>query len=205
MKSCMEDVVQPIWVFLMIIMLMTASPVIASDAGMDRGTSIGEGGLKEFFLTVGDYYRVPQREVVIIQERGIPSHEVPVVLLLAKRAHVGPEIIMDFRLSGYTWLDITLRFSLSPEIFYVPVGEVVRDSLYGTAYGSYKHKPKKEWKKITLSDDEIINLVNLKLISEHYGYPPEKIIKMRSEGIAFVSIIDEIKKEREKIKEHVKK
>jgi hypothetical protein len=37
-------------------------------------------------------------------------------------------------------------------------------------------------------------------MSEHYGYPPEKIIKMRSEGKEFVLINDEIRKEKEKIK-----
>ncbi len=56
-----------------------------------------------------------------------------------------------------------------------------------------------------LGDDDVVNLVNLKFMSEHYGYPPEKIIKMRSGGKEFVSIYDEIRKEKEKMKEHGKK
>jgi len=105
---------------------------------------------------------------------------------------------MNFRLRDNTWLYTTLRFGLGPEIFYVPVGVVAKDSLYGKAYGYYNHKPKKEWKTILLSDNDIINLVNLKLMSEHYGYPPEKIIKMRSGGREFDSINNEIRKEKEK-------
>lgn len=52
-----------------------------------------------------------------------------------------------------------------------------------------------------LSDDDVINLVNLKFTAEHYGYKPEEIIKMRSTGKGFVVINDEIKKEKGK-KEH---
>ncbi len=195
-------VVHLICVFLTAVMLTAAAQVSESEAGVDLGVSFGEEGLGGFLLAVGDYYRVPQREVVIIQQRGIPSHEVPVVLFLAKRAHVAPEIITDLRLSGHTWLEITLRFGLSPEIFYVPVGVEVTGSPYGKAYGYYKKKPKTKWKTVAISDDDVINLVNLKFMSEHYGCPPEKIIKMRSGGKEFVSINDEIRGEIGKTEAH---
>ncbi len=183
-------------------MLTTAAQVIKSDAGVDAGVSIEEEGLSGFLLAVGDYYRIPQWEVILIRERGIPPYEIPVVLFIAKRAHVEPKFITDLRLWGNTWLDITLRFGLGPEIFYVPIGVMVIGPPYGKVYGYYKSKSKKEWKTIVLSDDDVIKLSNLKLMSEHYGYPPEKIIKMRSGGKEFVSISDEIRKEKEKIKEH---
>jgi hypothetical protein len=85
------------------------------------------------------------------------------------------------------------------------VDVVVTGPPYGRAYGYYKKKPKKDWRTIVLGDDDVVNLVNLKFMSEHYGYPPEKIIKMRSGGKEFVSIYDEIRKEKEKMKEHGKK
>lgn len=181
------------------IMLAMTLPIIISNTGMEVGISMGEEGMREFFLAVGDHYRVPQSEVMIIRERGFDPYEVPVVLYLAKRAHVTPEVIMELRLSGFTWLDITLRFALGPEIFYVPVGIEVIVPPYAKAYGYYRKKPKKDSKAVVLSDDDIINLVNLKLMSEYYRYPPEKIIKMRSEGKEFFSINDEIRKERGKI------
>lgn len=42
-------------------------------------------------------------------------------------------------------------------------------------------------------------------MSEHYDYPPEKIMKMLWEGKEIVSINDEIRKERGKIREHGEK
>ncbi len=175
-----------------VVIMFTTGLMIGSGAGV----SSSDGAFTRFFLAIGDYYGIPQREVMMIRERGIPVYEIPVVLFIAKRAHAAPEIITDFRLRDNTWLSTTFHFGLGAEIFYVPMGVVVRDSFYSKAYGYYKHKPKKEWKTIPLNDDDIINLVNLKLISEHYGYPPEKVIQMRSEGREFAAINDEIRKER---------
>ncbi len=178
------------------ILMFTAASVIESGAGgADTGVFSRGETLSGFFLAVGDYYRIPQGEVITIRKRGIPPYEIPVVLFIAKKAHADPETVMDFRLRNNTWLCTTLRFGLGPEIFYVPVSVVVKDQLYGKVYGYYNHKPKKEWKRIVLSDKDIVNLVNLKLMSEHYGYPPEKIIKMRSRGKEFYAINDEIRKE----------
>jgi len=164
-----------------------------AEAGVDLGISIGEEGLRGFSLSVGDYYRVPQREIVIIRERGIPYEEMPVVLFLAGRAHVAPGVIVDLRLRGMSWMDITFHYGLSPEIYYVPL-RTAPGPPYGRAYGHYKKWPRKEWKKVRLGDDDVVNLVNLKFASEHYGRSPEEVIKMRSEGRNFVVINEEIKR-----------
>jgi len=180
-------------VFLVLIMAMLGNAIPRAEAGVDLGISIGEEGLRGFSLSVGDYYRVPQREVVIIRERGIPYEDMPVVLFLAGRAHVAPGVIVDLRLGGMSWMDITFRYGLSPEIYYVPL-RVAPGPPYGRAYGYYKKWPRKEWKKVRLGDDDVVNLVNLKFASEHYGYSPEEVIKMRSGGRNFVEINEEIKR-----------
>ena len=43
------------------------------------------------------------------------------------------------------------------------------------------------WKTV-LSDDDIVNLVELRFLSEHYHLPPERIIELRSRGRNFVAI-----------------
>jgi len=188
-------------IFLVLIMATLGNTIPRAEAGMDLGISIGEEGLRSFSLSVGDYYRVPQREVIIIRERGIPYEEMPVVLFLAGRAHVAPGVIVDFRLRGMSWMDITFHYGLSPEIYYVPL-RTAPGPPYGNAYGHYKKWPRKEWKKVRLGDDDVVNLVNLKFASEHYGRSPEEVIKMRSGGRNFVEINEEIKRGKgQKVKE----
>lgn len=181
--------------FLILCLLLIAS-VNTAYAGIDLGVSIGDEGIRSFYLSVGDYYRVPEREVIIVRERRIPDEEIPVVFFMARKARVAPAAIIDLRLSGLSWMDITIRYGLSPEIFYVPVEVAKIGPPYGKAYGYYKNKPKKEWKKMKFSDADIVDLVNLRFISEHYKYPPEQVIRMRSEGKKFIVINDSVIKEK---------
>jgi len=120
----------------------------------------GDDGRNSFFLSVGDYYRVPEREVVYVRERHIPDDEIPVVFFLAERARVSPSAIVDMRLRGMPWMDISLHFGLGPDIFYFPVKEsVVLSPPYGRAYGHFKKWPRREWRKIRFVDDDIINQI----------------------------------------------
>lgn len=192
------------------ITLLTVSLMVFSsltgfaDAQMDLGISVGDEGLQGFYLTVGDYYQVPQKEVIVIKERRIPDEEIPVVLLIAKRARVSPQSVIDLRLDGRTWIDITIHFGLSPEIFYIPARAetvyyvpviVEKGPPHGKAYGHYKKMSKKEWNKVVLKDIDVVNLVNLKVASEHYHLSPDKVIKMRNQATSYVEIDNRLKKE----------
>lgn len=165
---------------------------------VDVGVSFGPEGPRGFYFSIHDYFRVPEREVIVIRERKIPDEELPVVFFIAQRARLAPSAVIDLRLGGMSWMDITLRFGLGPEIFYVPVKVEVKGPPYGKAYGYYKSKPRKEWGKIKLMDVDIVNLVNLKFISEYHGRPPEEVIGMRSTGKHFVLVNDEIGKKKGK-------
>lgn len=192
-----------VYTFLILIFLVTGGNVERSSAEVNVGGSIGGEGIRNFYVAVGDYYNVPQGEIMIVRERGISYEEIPVVYFIARKANVLPGRIIDLRLRRNSWMDIISRFGLSPEIFYVPVNVVVSGPPYGKAYGYYKNKSRKAWKTIVLRDYDVINLVNLKFMSEHYGYPPGEVIRMRSKGKDFLFINDEIKKEKT-YKGHVK-
>ncbi len=173
--------------------LFLFSSVISALAAVDLGLSVGDEGLNGFYLAVGDYYRVPQSEVVVVRDHHVPYYDTPVVFFLAQRAHVAPATIIDLRLRGLSWMDITLHYGLSPEIYYVPV-TYVPGPPYGKAYGYYKKLPRKRWKEIRLHDDDVVNLVNLGFISNHYHYKPEEVIRIRSKGKEFVAVHDELRR-----------
>ncbi len=193
-------------IFKLMILILTGAfliPLTAnhSSAGYEFNLSISD---KEsgFSFSVSNYYRVPEREVIIIRERGIEEDELPVVFFIAKRARVSPDVIIRMRLSGYSWMDISLHFGIGPEVYYVPVKEtVIVGPPYGKAYGHYKKYPRHRWHMIRLDDDDIVNLVNLRFISEYYGIPPHEVIKMRAEGKRFVVMDKELKEKKGRHKE----
>jgi len=145
------------------------------------------GQIGNFSFAVGKYYRLPEREVIVIRERRVPDHEIPVVLFLAERARVAPATIVDMRLSGKKWMGIVVHFGLSPEVFYVPVA-IQPGPPYGKAYGHYKKKKRDQWRSIVLDDDDIVNLVNLRFLSDYHHRPAEEVIRLRGSGADFVAI-----------------
>lgn len=174
----------------------SAAPACAATQ-WDVGISGGDKGIEGFHLSVGDYYRVPEREVVVVRDRGIHDEELPVIFFLSQRAHVSPEAVVDLRLRGRSWMDITIHYGLSPDIYYVPVKKYHEP--HGNAWGYYKKHPRHEdWRRIELRDRDIVDQVNLRFISDHYGYSPERVMKYRDEGRNYPVIDRDVRNEKHK-------
>jgi len=148
-----------------------------------------------FFLAIGDHYHVSDHEVVVARKRHIPDDELPVVFFLARECRVQPSVILERRLRGESWLNIGLHFGCGPDVYYYPV-EVKSRPPYGRAYGYYKRYPRNEWRKIRLTDADVINLVNLRFLSEYGHFAPEEIIGMRTRGKRFHTIQKDLNKAR---------
>lgn len=167
---------------------------------VDVGVSISDGRLREFYLAIGDHYGVPPPQVVDLRDRyRCPDEDLPVVYFLAARAHVAPATIISLRIQRMPWLDIAFHYHLTPDIFFIPVSTERIGPPYGRAYGYYrKYGPSKQWRKIALTDRDVVDLVNLRFMSEHYRMSPEAVMAMRGRASTFVVINDEIKKGKDK-------
>ena len=171
-----------------VVMALALGGVIAAK-GADAQTAYSvSASIGNFHVAVSNYYHVPEREVIVVRERRIPEDELPVVFFIAQRANVPVARIVDMRLRGDSWWDISVRFGLGADVYYVPVA-VRSGPPYGRAYGHYK-KPRKEWDTIALNDADVVNLVQLRFISEHYHVAPERVVEMRERNVDFVSIHD---------------
>lgn len=190
-----------LFTYLMILFLIPGG-VLAQESRVDLGISVSDGKLQSFYLAVSDYYGVSGNAVVATKERyHLRDEELPVLYFLSARARVAPSAIIGLRIKGFSWLDVTFHYGLTPEIFYVPVTLEKIGPPYGKAYGHFKkYRSKKEWKKIVLGDYEVTDLVNLRFISEHYKVKPEAVMKMRSQGKNFLTINEENRKEKAKAK-----
>jgi hypothetical protein len=166
-----------------------------SNAGIDIGLKIDDDGLKSFHVAIGEHYNVPEKEVIVIKKKHFTDEELPVIFFLARHAKVRPDVIVQLRLGGKSWLSITRHFGLGLDLFYVPVTKVSGPP-YGKAYGHFKNKPRKKWREIRLTDSDVVNLVNLKFVSVHYGWSPDEVMEMRSNGRTFVEINHTVKQKK---------
>lgn len=162
------------------------APTPASAQHADVGASFSSEGLDAFYLSVGEHYGVPVSRVTHVGTY-VPAYEVPVVYSVAHHAHVEPAVVLDLRRAGRSWMDITLHFGLSPEIYYVPLA-VDPGPPYGNAYGYYKKHPRARWKTIRLADTDVVNLVNLRFLADRHHVKPERVVRMRGAGKNFLAI-----------------
>jgi hypothetical protein len=176
---------------LVLTVLICAVPALAQH--VSTGISISDGELRSFYLAIGDYYRVPEPRVVHVKKHyRMRDEDLPVVFYIASCARVDPDVIIDLRLrQRMSWLNITFHFGLTPEIYYVPVQRV--GPPYGKAYGHYK-KHEHNYKRVVLADEDVVNLVNLRFISDYHRVAPEIVMDMRSQGGKFVVINEEVRK-----------
>jgi len=180
--------------FIQFAVLFLVSAATASAQNVSAGVSIADGH-NSFYFAIGDYYHVPQTRVVYVRDHyRIDDEELPVVFFLASRAHVDPQVIINLRTRRrMSWLDITFHYGLTPEIYYVPVMRV--GPPYGNAYGYYK-KHKNNYRRVVLADADVVNLVNLRFMSDYHGIGPESVMERRGRGERFVAMNNSFNEEK---------
>lgn len=154
-------------------------------SSFDIGVSGSDQGINGFSLSIGDYYRVPAQEIMYI-ERSIPYEETSVVYFLARHANRSPNHIMDMRLRGLSWWDISLRLGLNPRTLYVVNSSRHSGPPYGSAYGYHQ-----KGQHFRLGDNEITELVNVRFLSAYHGISVDEVIDRRSRGQRYMYIDDD--------------
>ena len=71
-----------------------------------------------YFEAVADYFTVSPVEVSILGEWGMAVDEVPVVLFLARRAGVPPDMVVAQRQTGASWSEVAARYRMNAAAFH---------------------------------------------------------------------------------------
>jgi hypothetical protein len=164
---------------------------LSAPAQVQAGAVVSGEGLRSFYFAIGNYYQVPEREVVVVRERAISPDEVPVVFFVARQARVEPAVIVDLRRRGLSWSDVAFHFRLDPDIYYFRGGPP-----YGKAYGY--------WKKHPPRDAEVIDAVNVHFLSDYHRVSPDSVLAGRSHGSSYAFVAQGFDNEKHKGEVHRK-
>ena len=184
------------FIFILSPILFAAFSIDKASSDVNVGISADRDGIREFHLSIGTHYGVKEREIEKVRARSLPDDEMAVVFFISNRLAVSPIIIADLRFSGRSWMEITLKYGLSPAIYYVKFAASPGPP-FGNAWGHFNKTPRNKWHKIRLDDSDIINLVNLKFLAEKHQCSPDKIIRMRKKGSSYAGMHSQFKKEKE--------
>jgi hypothetical protein len=140
--------------------------------------------------TYSDYYKVDQKTVDGMVVKKVSDDDISVALFLSNHAKVTPDMVVGYRTKGMSWADITIKLGVKPDIYFT-VLPTNPGPPYGKAWGYWKKHKAQPTMAFTLGDDDLRNLVQLRLVSEHYKVKPAEVIKWRGSGKAFDMIISD--------------
>jgi hypothetical protein len=141
-----------------------------------------------YFRAVADFFRLSPTEVSILADWQLPPDEIPVVLFVAHHAGVSPEALVALRSSGKTWTDLSKRYQVDASALYIPLPDTADAGILAGAYGRYRALPAERWSEVTLSDRDIIALVNVRILAQTLHRSPEDVLRACRDGRSFVDV-----------------
>ncbi len=153
-----------------------------AEAQVSAGIVLDRDGPRHFHLAVGEHYGVPYGTVSRYHSRGLHTDELPVVLFMAREARVSPETVIALRERGWAWVDVAAHLGLHPRVF---ASHLPRRSgpPFGKAHGYWRNHVHRG-----LTDRHIVDFVNVRFLSDHYGRPVQEVIVYRDRGSSFYQI-----------------
>lgn len=159
------------------ILLFSATGLAAQDAAR-----------ADYFRSVASFFNLPANEVAILSDWEIAPAEIPVVLFVARRAGVSPEALVALRSSGQSWAELTGRYRVTAAALHVPLRDDADARLLADAYRDFRATAVGDWPRIRLSDPMIIGLVNVRVLSQTLGLPPERVLAAAEPGVPWVAL-----------------
>lgn len=168
------------------------------DGTVSSGTEVT---LRNFYQSVAEYYLAPQKEIQLFRNANLKDEEIPVVYYFARTAKVNPEEVVNLRLCGMRWMDVANYYDLNLKLITDCLNNIDECQKHGAKFSKvYKTANKKNLRK--LSDKQIIDLINVKFISEDHLCSPKFVQKLRKQGSDFALINQQVIQEhREYIEE----
>ncbi len=149
---------------------------------------------QDYFRAVATFFNLPPNEIVILSEWEMPADEIPVVLFMARRAGVSPEALVALRDSGRGWSALADRYSVRAAAFHVPVPDDAPAGRLEDAYRLFRSTPVGEWGALRLSDDHIVGLVNVRVISQSLRIPAERVLAETGQPGTFLDLYVRLKR-----------
>jgi hypothetical protein len=168
-----------------------AALVVALLAGWSSPAQaqVAEAGDRATYLgLMSTYFQVSPVEVEILLEGRGSIDELPVLLLLARETNMAPAALSAGRRGGATWMALFRRFGLSAAHIHVPLAEGDVDARVERAWQLFRDTDRANWDGLEFTDEEIITLVHLKVLSRHHGVDPGRVLQARAGSGSWVEV-----------------
>jgi hypothetical protein len=156
---------------LLVIVVTWSAAVFAVDKVSERTQS--------FYEAVSIHFKTSFDEISDFRDQGIAMEDLPVLFLLADRAKIPPDKIAIDRANGASWMSIAEDYGLGANTFYFMINVKFSNETYSPIFEKYRSAARGQGGEPYLTDNEIVNMVNLKFVSSVHDYNIFEIMAMR--------------------------
>jgi hypothetical protein len=143
---------------------------------------------RAYFRAVAHYFQMPEAEVAILGNWDLPPDEISVVLFVARRAGVSAEALVALRGSGRSWTELVARYQIGASALHVPLQDPGSAGRLTELYDAFGNTPIARWGDIRPSSEDIVALINVRVLSQSLGLPPDDIMVHTSTAVSFVEL-----------------
>lgn len=157
------------------------------------GEAWGQGGdpaaLEAYTRLASAHFQVSQNEVALLAEERIQPDEVAVVLRISQVSGISPTALIALRRSGESWMGIARRYGMGASSFHEPVPAGAIEDRTRRAMAAYGDTPATSWDSIQLTDDEVVTLVNLRMLTRELGVSHAQVLTARSQAGSYMQAL----------------
>ena len=118
------------------------------------GLEFGRPYVNRYYVSLGEYYEVPYRDVCLMHEAGVVDDDIPMILYIYTNSHYSLRHIYSLRLRGASWEQLSSWCGVPLYRDHYNVYGYRNGPPYGNAYGYYRHGPGKQWSERRFSGDD---------------------------------------------------
>ena len=142
----------------------------------------------QYLSAVANYFDVSY-DKILSYSTNLATDEVPVACLIAQLSKTSIQNVVDLKKKNdYSWCETASRLGMNTANFYVIVTGTITSTTFAPIFEKFNSTPEQEWRKLRLSDEEVVNLVNLRLIYSHYDYSAYKVMAARDTNPSWVTV-----------------
>ena len=95
--------------------------------------------------------------------------------------------VAALRESGRGWTELAQRFGVGANALHIPLRDPASAGVLSAAYQRFAATPMPQWSTMRLEGDEIVALVNVRVLAQSLGVEPD-VVARRTGGMSFVDL-----------------